>query len=143
MGDKDVTLKLASDKQTEVTVPKESIYVVKVTVVSVTDMRIADFLGKADPYVTVEIEGKPETRQQTRIMKQVTTCTFNEDFELLGYTPGANLVFFVHDKDMMKQDDLLGKYELENGKFADTDFGEEERRFFEVEGVLEAEQEED
>jgi hypothetical protein len=123
--DEDVTLKIAEGEQKEVTVPKDSIYVVKVTVVSITDVRIADWFGKADPYVTVEIEGKPETRQQTRTMRQMTTCTFNEDFELLGYTPGANLVFFVQDEDMLKKADLLGKYELENGKFANTDFDEE------------------
>merc|ERR1712187_1036567 len=60
-----------------------------------------------------------------KIKNWVLSCTWNEEFELLGYTPGAKLQFEVWDKDTFKTDDLLGKFELESDRFFKTDFDQE------------------
>jgi hypothetical protein len=111
----DVTLKTGD---AEATVKIESIYVVKVKVYSVRDVRAADFLtGTSDPYVSVEIDGKPTSKVQTSVQAKVLSCTWDEEFELLGYTPGAKLSFVVGDADLYKVDDVLGKFELSSDKF--------------------------
>merc|ERR1712039_729506 len=119
----DVTLEI--DGAEEI-VGLESIYRVRVTVCSARDVRAADyFTGKSDPYVIARIEGEPKSQVQTTIKNRALSCTWNEEFELLGYTPGAKLQFEVWDKDTFKADDLLGKFELESDRFSKTDFDEE------------------
>jgi hypothetical protein len=119
----DVTLKIGD---AEVTVDIESIYVVKVKVYSVRDVRAADFFtGKSDPYVTVEIDGKPTSKVQTSVQQKVVSCTWDEEFELLGYTAGAKVRFVVGDQDNLKADDVLGKFELSSDKFETAVFDEE------------------
>jgi hypothetical protein len=119
----DVTLKIGD---AEATVDIKSIYVVKVNVYSVRDVRAADAsTGKSDPYVTVEIDGKPKSKVQTSVQKKVVSCTWDEEFELLGYTPGAKLSFVVGDQDLFKSDDVLGKFELSSDKFETAEFDEE------------------
>merc|ERR1712187_813001 len=104
----------------------ESIYRVKVTVCSVRDVRAADyFSGKSDPYVIARIGDEPKSQVQTTIKSRALSCAWNEEFELLGYTPGAKLQFEVWDKDTFKTDDLLGKFELESDRFSKTDFDQE------------------
>merc|ERR1712113_1382593 len=53
------------------------------------------------------------------------SCTWDEEFELLGYTPGAKLNFVVQDQDLFKVDDVLGKFELSSNKFETAVFDEE------------------
>merc|ERR1712039_711252 len=119
----DVTLEI--DGAIEI-VGLEGIYRIKVTVCSARDVRAADYLtGKSDPYVIARIGGEPKSQVQTTTKNRVLSCTWNEEFELLGYTPGAKLQFEVWDKDTFKADDLLGKFELESDKFSNTGFDQE------------------
>jgi hypothetical protein len=119
----DVTLKIGDAEEA---VAIENIYVVGVKIYSVRDVRAADVsTGKSDPYVTVEIDGKPTSKVQTSVQKKVLSCTWDEEFELLGYTPGAKLSFVVQDQDLFKVDDVLGKLELSSDKFETAVFDEE------------------
>jgi hypothetical protein len=120
----DVTLR-AGDSD-EFVVDIESIYIVKVTVCSARGLRGADLLtGKSDPYVTVEIQCKPESRAQTTVKAQTLSCTWDEELEILGFTPGDKLSFAVWDHDRLKSDDFLGKFVLESDQFEKTEYDAE------------------
>merc|ERR1711870_38758 len=78
----------------------------------------ADILtGKSDPYVKVEIIGVKDSLKSTSVKRKVLECSWDEEFELLGYTPGAKLRIVVGDADFGKEDDVLGKFELESTAF--------------------------
>merc|ERR1712203_854003 len=53
------------------------------------------------------------------------SCTWDEEFELLGYIPGAKINFVVGDEDLFKADDVLGKFQLSSDKFEKAAFDEE------------------
>jgi hypothetical protein len=119
----DVTLEIDGNQEI---VGLESIYRVKVTVCSARDLQAGDyFSGKSDPYVIARIGDEPKSQVQTTIKSRALSCMWNEEFELLGYLPGAKLQFEVWDKDTFKTDDLLGKFELESDRFCKTDFDQE------------------
>lgn len=109
------------DKGEETFVDVESITVVKVTVVSATNLANKDMLSKSDPYVTCQLAAKPQSRVQTPMVKDNLNPEWNFEAGLLGYTTGDAVVFEVWDKDMIT-DEYLGKCTLEHDKFHGTDF---------------------
>jgi len=113
----DVTIR--NSEGAEEVVDIETIYVVKVSGLSVRDVRAADFItGKSDPYVTCEIEGVNDSLKSTSVKCKTLTCSWDgEELEFLGYTPGAKLKFVVGDSDLCKKDDILGKFFLESTAF--------------------------
>lgn len=94
-------------------------YKLQVHVVSATKLSAADFLGKSDPYVTVELQGKPDSKKKTSSITQTLEPEWNEILEIPYYVPGDRLLFEVFDWDAatqigLKSDDLLGKCELDD-----------------------------
>eukprot|EP00927_Polykrikos_kofoidii_P037589 TRINITY_DN31766_c0_g1_i1.p1 TRINITY_DN31766_c0_g1~~TRINITY_DN31766_c0_g1_i1.p1 ORF type:complete len:1180 (+),score=207.19 TRINITY_DN31766_c0_g1_i1:426-3965(+) len=78
-----------------------------ITVMAASGLRNADWVGKSDPYCTVEVQGGPALKFRTAVKKDTLSPEWNEVFEVPDYT-GEALVFKVWDKDPMKKDDYLG-----------------------------------
>merc|ERR1719401_828396 len=82
------------------------------TIISAKNLRDADWLpggGKSDPYVVVEVPGKPHATWKTQVINGNTNPVWNATHHLAHWAPGDQLVFTVYDSDPMKGDDVLGK----------------------------------
>merc|ERR1712048_1417638 len=82
----------------------------RVTIVQARGLRDADWLpgaGKSDPYVQVEIPGKPHATFKTAVVSNSKDPVWNFTHDV-QFTPGDQLVFKVYDSDPLKSDDLLG-----------------------------------
>jgi len=107
----------------------------KVTLISASNLRCADFLGKSDPYVKVFLksgtgdlkgswineEGEmKQGHQETNYIEQNLEPQWNEIVEFLDYEIGDYLYFEVWDKDfqMWQSDDILGKAEMNSNAVA-------------------------
>ena len=75
---------------------------------------LASYIAEAnsDPYCTVEIDGKPETKKQTVTKKKTLDPQWDQVFHFKKYEKGDWLMFEVYDEDYMSADDLLGKAQL-------------------------------
>ncbi|CAK0866433.1 unnamed protein product [Prorocentrum cordatum] len=81
----------------------------RVTIVSATGLRSADWNGKSDPYCTVEFEGQPASRVKTSHQSKTLSPTWNEAFVLSGGGGGGGLRFCLYDYDMLGSHDALGE----------------------------------
>merc|ERR1712087_985367 len=93
--------------------------VLKIGIIKATGLRDADWLpmgGKSDPYVQVEIPGKPHATFKTAVVNNTTDPVWNFAHSL-HFTPGDQLVFKVYDSDPIKSDDLLGTATLLTEQF--------------------------
>mmetsp|Transcript_30223 Transcript_30223/g.86726 ORF Transcript_30223/g.86726 Transcript_30223/m.86726 type:complete len:419 (+) Transcript_30223:92-1348(+) len=121
----DVTHKVQADEVPPPPDQPETWKPLKVTVVSARGLRNADWLpgqGVSDPFCVCEIEGKPLSRFLTKEIRNNLTPVWNQESEFADYHIGDNLQFFVWDKDLVKQDDLLGRASLANDKFHPSGF---------------------
>jgi len=84
----------------------------KVTVVSATGLRAADFsfmgAGSSDPYCVAEILGSPDMAFETKYLAKTLSPEWNEDFEMDEYAKGQDLQFTVMDHDKIGEADMLG-----------------------------------
>merc|ERR1712241_908357 len=97
-----------------------SVGALRLTVIKAINLRDADWLpggGKSDPYVQVEIPGKPHATWKTRVVNSNTNPMWNETHEFALWAPGDQLIFTVFDSDPMKRDDVLGKVVLRSEQF--------------------------
>lgn len=82
------------------------------------NLRIADFMGKSDPYCKVELRdpnGVTKKRKETKYIEQTLEPVWNQLIEFKKYELGDELFIEVWDKDFMpfNSDDLLGKVHLD------------------------------
>merc|ERR1712232_940242 len=92
----------------------------RLTIVSARGLRDADWLpmgGKSDPYVVVEIVGKPHAQFKTPVQNSTTEPVWNYTHQLVQYAAGDALKFTVYDSDPLKGDDLLGTFTLTSDQF--------------------------
>jgi len=86
---------------------------------SATGLRNADWIGKSDPYVIVQLFGKDGKKKgeakQTCCKKDTLEPVWDEVFEFREYTAGDELLFEVFDRDikLTRPDDLLGKVRID------------------------------
>lgn len=78
--------------------------------------------GRSDPYCSVEVKDKPETRTRTPPIMNDLNPVWNYYAEVLGYEFGDVLLFQVWDRDSMKNDEFLGSAELESAEFHSHSF---------------------
>jgi len=81
---------------------------VKVEIVEARGLRNADWVGKQQPYITCEIEGKPKTRSTSALGDNPKDPKWNHTAQVGGYQLGDALVLTVWDMDIGKPDDMLG-----------------------------------
>lgn len=91
---------------------------VKVTINSAAGLRNADNGNKSDPYCTVEVQGKKETRVQTKVAHDSLDPVWNQRLEVKDFVPGDSLRFAVFDKDpgVATTDELLGQVVLKSNQ---------------------------
>jgi len=98
-----------------------------VRVLSASGLKAADFGGKSDPYARVEIEGKPESRFQTKVMMKCLEPVWNEEDELRGFAEDDSILIQVYDYDANTGDDRIGKLLLRPPDFYPDGFMMQER----------------
>jgi hypothetical protein len=91
----------------------------KIRVVSAENLRRADLLPgrSSDPYVTVEVVGKPHSRFKTNTIDNNLSPVWNFEHVCRDFSPGDALIFQVYDEDTLKSDDFLGKVTLQSSQF--------------------------
>lgn len=96
----------------------------RVTVVGAKGLRHADWMGMVpgDPYCTCEVHGQSVSKFQTEVVSKALNPFWNHEFRVDDYVFGDSLMFTVLDKDMTKQDDLLGKVCLSSKQFLPNGF---------------------
>jgi len=99
----------------------EDIVVIKVTIVSASDLRNADWVTKSDPYCACQIVGRPGT-VKTQTVNDNLEPTWNFEARLLGFQKDDSLKFDIFDSDLGKKDDFLGTATLESDKFRAAQF---------------------
>lgn len=73
--------------------------------------------GKSDPYVIVDVPGKPEISFKTPVISNNLDPVWNFRAELAGYVPGDPLEFTVMDNNSIMKDTFLGKFMLDSASF--------------------------
>eukprot|EP00747_Dinoflagellata_sp_TGD_P167123 gnl/TRDRNA2_/TRDRNA2_191035_c0_seq1.p1 gnl/TRDRNA2_/TRDRNA2_191035_c0~~gnl/TRDRNA2_/TRDRNA2_191035_c0_seq1.p1 ORF type:complete len:875 (-),score=119.38 gnl/TRDRNA2_/TRDRNA2_191035_c0_seq1:67-2691(-) len=84
----------------------------RVSIVSATGLRNADWVGKSDPYCVCWIPSKADSRCQTKHINNTLDPEWNEVHEISDYEPGDRLEFEVYDYDVVGKHDLLGRTTL-------------------------------
>lgn len=96
--------------------------VLKVTVISASGLRNADWVGKSDPYCICEVQGKPHVKFQTPVIDEQLSPEWHHTATVPGYCVEDPLTFTVKDKDTLKPDDYLGTVTLSSDQFLETGF---------------------
>jgi ankyrin repeat protein len=94
----------------------------RIRITSARDLRDADHdvtnLGnKSDPYCSVEIMDKPESKARTPTAQDTLEPVWEAEVVVPGYLPGDRLIFNVWDEDAAGTSDLLGSVILNNEDF--------------------------
>jgi len=84
-------------------------------------LRKADFMGKSDPYVVVQVPNRMQTKVETHVKSGDLNPVWNCEFEVPGYKQGEDLVFKVLDKDPVSFD-ILGVITFPATSFQETGF---------------------
>jgi len=88
----------------------DAVLPIKVAIVKFGGVAVGDAVGGPKVwYCTCQLLGKPRTKVQTALIKDLT-C--NEEFKLADYTAGDALEFHVHDAEPGGQGKLLGRATL-------------------------------
>jgi len=89
-----------------------------VKVLKASHLRAADWGGKSDPYVLIQVPGQgARSKCRTRVRKNTTEPEWNEENEIPNYQLGDSLEFFVFDWDRISADDELGRVTLQAEEF--------------------------
>jgi len=102
----------------------------KVLVLSATGLRNGDWVGKSDPYCTMEVsgkptpqvDGKPESRFSTKVVDNNLSPEWNHDIDVGHYCVGDSITFVVKDNDPLKPDDPLGKVTVTSTQFFENGY---------------------
>jgi len=89
---------------------------IKVMIISARGLRNADIMlgqGVSDPFCTCTLSGRPGAMVKTRTVNDSLDPVWNHEDEFSVCAQGGVLEFTVWDKDLFKQDDLLGRAELD------------------------------
>merc|ERR1712194_723760 len=96
---------------------------IRLTIVSARDLRDVDWLlgaGKSDPYVQVEVVGRPHTTFKTPVRNNTKDPVWNFTHAVQHFAAGDALKFPVYDSDPLKSDDILGRATLVSEQFFPT-----------------------
>jgi hypothetical protein len=96
----------------------------KVTIAHALNLPNADIATKSDPYATVEIATKPETKQKTRVVYDDLSPQWRQSFVLEDYAVGDSLSFAVWDHDSCSLDDVLGRATLKSAAICQSGYFE-------------------
>mmetsp|Transcript_8682 Transcript_8682/g.19887 ORF Transcript_8682/g.19887 Transcript_8682/m.19887 type:complete len:254 (-) Transcript_8682:100-861(-) len=112
--------------------------VLHVTFLKAQGLRDADFMpgqDKSDPFVQLEILGKPDAKLRTSVIQDCLDPEWNEAFPVPLYSPGDVVILTVFDEDPYEgeEDDLLGRVMLADEDLEGT--GPAEFRLEETSGV--------
>lgn len=90
---------------------------VRVTVVNATGLRSLE--GTCDPYCTIEVVGRRETRAHTKVLHDTLDPSWNQRLEVKDVAPTDSLRFVVFDMDsgQTSSDDHLGQAMLKASQF--------------------------
>ena len=84
----------------------------KIAVIEAKDLRMSDLNGKADPYVTIRVDGA-EGEQQTKVIEKSLNPVWNEEFNFeIADLSAANITFTVMDRDE-EEDDVVGTGQIQ------------------------------
>ena len=81
---------------------------VEVEIMEARGLRNSDLVGTQQPYVTCEVEGKPNTRCRSALGDHPKDPKWNYIAKVGGYQLGDALLFMVYDIDEGQPDDVLG-----------------------------------
>lgn len=106
--------------------PRERI---RVTIVSAQGLRNADWTGKSDPYCTVMVPSKPQSKFKTQVINDTLNPVWNEVHEMPEYRRNDMLKFAVDDYDDKEgccscnwNDDFLGGLTVHSDQFHPNGF---------------------
>lgn len=88
----------------------------KVTIRGAKNLRSADVSGKSDPYCTCEIQNKPHTKFQTKVLNNESNPAWNHIEQLKKVSNLDAFNFAVFDSDVGK-DDCLGRATLTSAQW--------------------------
>lgn len=88
----------------------------KVTIRGAKNLRSADVSGKSDPYCTCEIQNKPHTKFQTKVLNNDSNPAWNHIEQLKKVSSLDAFNFAVFDSDVGK-DDCLGRATLASAQW--------------------------
>jgi len=90
----------------------------KITIMGARGLPPADANGKADPYCSVQVIGKPSSRSTTRHIDKTLDPWWGEEFDdKYGYDDGDKLLFECFDYDKGSKGDLLCRATLDSSEF--------------------------
>jgi len=101
--------------------PSQSVPV-KVMILSARGLRNADWVGKSDPYCTLEVSGKHGLPGCTNVVDNNMNPEWNAEIVLGHYCLGDSITFFVRDNDPLKKDDPLGQVTVTSAQFFEDGF---------------------
>jgi len=86
---------------------------IKLTVVRASNLPAGDFMGNADPYVVVQVEGREEIFK-TPVRNRTLDPQWGDEgkIEITDYERGDAIKFMIMDKDRFTKDDELGTARL-------------------------------
>lgn len=93
----------------------------KVAILGARGLRAADWSlvggSTSDPVCCCEVQGKPETKFETRRVNKTLQPSWNEEHEIPTYERGDSLQFQVYDYDKASAPDFLGRATLAAREF--------------------------
>mmetsp|Transcript_81307 Transcript_81307/g.143443 ORF Transcript_81307/g.143443 Transcript_81307/m.143443 type:complete len:1377 (-) Transcript_81307:92-4222(-) len=107
---------------------------VKVNIISAKNLRNADARGggKSDPYCQIEVLKKEHTRWQTKTMDNCLDPEWKEEREIADWIVGETFRFTVRDKDLGRNDEILGAANLQSNKLVEKGYFEGDLTLYEV-----------
>ncbi|CAE8711381.1 unnamed protein product [Polarella glacialis] len=90
---------------------------IRVTLLSATGLKDADWIGKSDPFCSCRILPNTEPEFQTSVIKDSTSPVWNHEHIVAQYFAGDKLEFTIFDQDGGDSRVSLGQVELASSKF--------------------------
>jgi len=112
-----VHVELPSPSATPISVPGSRL---RIAIVRANGLRVADWGiggGSSDPFCRCEIQGRTETRVETKHINKNLNPVWNQEFEMKEFQREDCLVFTVMDYDRASSADLLGRVALAAREF--------------------------
>jgi len=98
---------------------------ITVSILSASGIREAGWIGKSNPYCSVEMDSWKCVKKKTSCKERTSQPIWNEDLVVADYRVGQALVFKLWDKNKWpKSDDLLGTATLRSDEFLPNGTGE-------------------
>jgi len=99
--------------------PQLRVQPLRVSVIGAKGLARSDMMGTlaGDPYCTIEVSGRSTSKFQTGVLRKTRDPFWNYEIDVPDYAFGDTIAFTVLDKDLVKQDDLLGQVSLSSRQF--------------------------